>query len=312
MRICVFGAGALGSALGGLLSGSNDVFLVGRKPHVDAVRKRGLVLQGDVRRTIRLPAFTDIGRVGPPELLLITTKAYDTMNAIKECRQWATGDTAVLTLQNGLGNLEALREWKGSGAFGGTTTLGSTMVSPGKVRISGLGRTMIGSELDPSHSKRLVAVFGESGIPSRCSKDIISEIWAKAIVSACINPITAILRVPNGKLMESRPISRLVLEVSRECERVAMAHGIELAQTHMYPRVQAVARDTARNLSSMLQDVVRGSRTEIDQINGVFWRLSEEHGLDAPLNRTLTAMVQSLDPASSRKVNIGTCYISEL
>jgi 2-dehydropantoate 2-reductase len=306
MRICVFGAGALGSALGGMLAGRNDVFLIGRKPHVEAIRKRGLVLQGDMSRTVRLPAFTNISRVAPPELLLMTTKAYDTGSALMECRPWVTGETAVLTLQNGIGNLEALRGWKGRRAFGGTTTLGSTMVSPGKVRISGLGRTMIGSELDPDYSKKIVGVFAESGVPSGFSENMMSEMWAKAIVSACINPITAILRVPNGRLLESGAVSRLVLEVSKECERVARAHGIELPQSRMYPRVRAVARDTARNLSSMLQDVMRGSRTEIDQINGVIWRLSEEHGLDAPLNKTLTAMVQSLEAASSRKVNIGT------
>jgi 2-dehydropantoate 2-reductase len=306
MRICVFGAGALGSAIGGMLAGRNDVFLIGRKPHVEAIRKRGLVLQGDLSRTVRLPAFTSISGVAPPELLLITTKAYDTMSAVLECRPWVTGGTAVLTLQNGIGNLEALREWKGGRAFGGATTLGSTLVSTGKVRISGLGRTMIGSDLDPYCSKKIVGVFAESCIPSCFSENIMSEIWAKAIVSACINPITAILRVPNGKLLESKAISRLVLEVSKECERVARAHGIELPQSPMYPHVRAVARDTARNLSSMLQDVGRGNRTEIDQINGVIWRLSEEHGLDAPLNKTLTAMVQSLEAVSSRKVNIGT------
>lgn len=217
-----------------------------------------------------------------------------------------TGETAVLTLQNGIGNLEALIEWGGSRAFGGTTTLGSTMVSPGKVRISGLGVTIMGSESDPDYSRQIVRVFSDSGMPSSFSGNIVSEIWAKAIVNACINPITAILRVPNGKLLESKAISRLVLEVSKECEIVAREHGIVLPQSYMYTRVRSVARDTARNLSSMLQDVMRGSRTEIDQINGAIWKLSEEHGLDAPLNRTLTAMVQSLDATNSRKVNIGT------
>jgi 2-dehydropantoate 2-reductase len=223
-----------------------------------------------------------------------------------ECRPWVTGETIVLTLQNGIGNLEALREWKGSRAFGGTTTLGSTVASPGKVRISGLGRTVMGSELDPDCSKKIVGVFAESGIPTCFSENMLSEIWAKAIVSACINPITAILRVPNGRLLESRAVSSLISEVSKECERVARAHGIELPQSHMYPRVRAVARDTTRNLSSMLQDVMRGNRTEIDQINGAIWRLAEEHGLDAPLNKTLTVIVQSLESISSRKVNIGT------
>jgi len=306
MRIGVFGAGALGAALGGILAARNDVFLIGRKPLVDTIRKQGLALQGDVSRTVRLPAFTGISRVAAPELLLITTKAYDTESAIVKCRPWATGETAVLTLQNGIGNIEALREWKGCRAFGGTTTMGCTMVSPGTVRISGLGRTVMGSELDPDYSKKLVRVLAESGIPSCFSENIMSEIWAKVIVSACINPVTAILRVPNGRLLESRTISRLILEVSKECERVARAQGVELPQSHMCSRVRAVAKGTSGNLSSMLQDVMRGSRTEIDQINGAICRLAEEQGLDAPLNRTLTALVQSFETRGSRKVNIGT------
>lgn len=297
MRICVFGAGALGSAFGGLLADQNDVFLIARRAHVEAIRKRGLVLQGSTRRTVRLQAFTDIADVHPPELLLVTTKAYDTSDAIAECRDWVTDGTAVLTLQNGIGNFELLRDWKGDKTFGGSTTLGSTMMSPGKVRVSGLGQTVIGSESDSYFSKRIVRILADSGIPSRFTRDVHAEIWAKAIVNACINPITAILRVPNGMLLHDKALSRFVLEVSKECERTAMVNGIELPRSIMYPRVRAVARDTSKNLSSMLQDVMKGRRTEIDQINGVICKLSEAHGLDAPLNRTLVALVQSLEAA---------------
>jgi 2-dehydropantoate 2-reductase len=306
MRICVFGAGALGSAIGGLLARRNDVFLIGRRLHIEAIRNRGLVMEGDINATVKLPAFTDVSRVSPPELLLLTTKAFDTEAAIKECRPWLTKDTRVLTLQNGIGNFEALKAWKKDKAIGGTTTLGSTLCSPGKIRVSGLGRTVIGSDEDTAYSKKLVRVFADSGIPARYSTNIISEIWAKAIVSAAINPLTAILRVPNGRLLESRVISRMVSEISEECERAALACSIELPLSHMYPRVCAVVKDTAKNHSSMLQDVTRGGQTEIDQINGAFWRLSEEHGLDAPLNLTLTSMVQSLEEYGRRKVNIGT------
>lgn len=251
-------------------------------------------MQGDVRDVVRLPAFSDVADVDPPELLLIATKSYDTQSAIEECRAWLPRGASVLTLQNGLGNLEALREWKGSRAIGGTTTMGSTMVSPGKIRISGLGRTVIGSELDPAFAKRVVKIFTSCGIPCRFSDDVVSEIWMKVIVSACINPLTAVLRVPNGKLLESDPVKRMTLEVSRECERVAAAEGVKLPVSRTYPRVRSVAKDTARNLSSMLQDIMRGRRTEIDQINGAICKLAEQHGLDVPLNKTLTAMVRSM------------------
>ncbi len=304
MRICVFGAGALGSAIGGILARRNEVVLIARTPHVRAIRRAGLLLTGDVRRRVRLAAFPNVSRLDPPELLLITTKAYDTQQAIIECRGWASDETAVLTLQNGLGNFEALEKWKKGLALGGTTTLGSTMMSPGRVRVSGLGHTFIGSRADASMAKTVVRCFAESGIPTEFNAGIDSEIWAKAIISSCINPLTAILRVPNGRLLESRAISRMLKEISLECERVAEAKGVKLPQSHMYPRVRAVANDTSENLSSMLQDVLRGRRTEIEQLNGAFWRLSEELGLDLPLNTTLTSMIQSMRVTHSRNVNI--------
>ena len=296
----------MGSALGGLLARNNEVILVARRPHVKAIRKAGLRLTGDVRRNVQLTTFEDVHGIVPPELLLITTKAYDTQIAVAECRVWASDETAVLTLQNGIGNLEALTEWKGDLALGGTTTLGSTMLSPGRVRISGLGNTYIGSEADPRLAKEVVRCFLASGIPATFHPNIESEIWAKAVISSCINSLTAILRVPNGRILENQAISQMMRAITLECERVVRARGVRLPQARMYPRARAVARDTSKNLSSMLQDVLKGRRTEIDQLNGAFWRLSDELGFDSPLNMTLTAMVHSLPLGHSRNVNIGT------
>lgn len=295
MRICIFGAGALGSALGGMLTRMHDVILIGRKPHVDAIRSFGLAINGDLRGRFKPCAFTKVSGLEPPELLLITTKAYDTRDAVRECRGWVKRGTTVLTLQNGLGNLEILQEWVGTRAFGGTTTLGATMLGPGKIRVSGLGRTLLGSTNDPDRAKSLALSFRASGIPAGYTRNIVSEIWRKAIVSACINPMTAVLRVPNGRLLESKATSRLVQELSTECELIARACGVMLPSRRMYQNVCAVLDDTAKNHSSMLQDVSRGKRTEIDQINGAFLRFAQEHDLPAPLNRALVALVQTLE-----------------
>ena len=295
MRICIFGAGALGSAFGGMLTLKHDVILIGRKPHVDAIRKSGLVIDGDVRGRYKPCAFTRISGLEPPDLLLITTKAYDTRNAVRECRNWIKRGTTVLTLQNGLGNLEILEEWVGTRAFGGTTTLGARTLGPGKIRISGLGKTIVGSTKNPDRAKSLATTFRSSGISAGYTRNIVSEIWGKAIVSACVNPMTAVLRVPNGRLLESRATSRLVRELSTECESIARACGVKLPSRLMYPRVCTVLNDTAKNHSSMLQDVSRGKRTEIVQINGAFLRLAQEHALPAPLNEVLVALVQTLE-----------------
>jgi len=299
MRICIFGAGSLGSALGGILSSEHEVTLIGRRPHIDAVNSSGLRLVGDVKRLVRLEARESVVNSDRSDLLIVTTKAYDTMEAVSECRRLTTEHTKVLTLQNGLGNLEILREWKGAHAFGGTTTMGAALGSPGKVKVSGLGRTIIGADLDPRGADEIAAAFSSSGIPTTVEKDVMSVIWAKAVVSACINPLTAVLRIQNGRLLESTVISKLMSEVCRECVAVAASEGFQLVLRMMNACVRAVAKDTADNRSSMLQDIARGRKTEIDQISGVFWQKGEENGVTTPLNKCLAAMVNALETQSA-------------
>ena len=301
MRISIFGAGSLGSALGGLLAGTNEVALIGRHAHVDAIGRKGLTLVGDRARTVRLEAAENVRDIAPPELLIVTTKAYDTEEAIRICKPWTDKETMVLTLQNGLGNLELLSAWKGSRAFGGTTTMGARLLSPGRIRVSGIGRTVVGSDRDATGAAKLACVFSKAGIPATVRSDISREIWAKALVSACINPVTAVLRVPNGKLLDSPILSRFIREVCQECIEVACSEGIQLSSASMYARVRTVARDTSRNLSSMLQDVERGGRTEIDQINGAFCRTGRDKNIPTPLNNALVAMVGSLESVARQQ-----------
>ncbi len=305
MEICVFGAGSLGSALGGILSKTNDVTLIGRKENMDAVRRGGLRLLGDYNATVHLEARETIRGLDPPELLIITTKAYDTAEAIRLCRSWVNRDSKVLTLQNGLGNLEHLRTWKRTKAFGGTTTMGANLLSPGTVRVSGFGSTVIGSDCDLEGARAIAAAFRSCGLEAETEGHIFDAIWSKAAVNACINPIAAVLRVPNGKLVESAVISRLMKDVSVECESVARAAGSGMALGSTYKRARAVCGNTRANTSSMLQDVLRGRRTEIDQINGAFCSRGHRFAISTPLNDALVAMVSSmLHSPGRRKVNI--------
>lgn len=294
MRICVFGAGSLGSALGGILARKHRVSLVARRDNVSAIMRDGLRLTGDVRSRVRLDACETVEGVHPPELLIITTKAYDTGEAVDQCRDWVTKDTRVLTLQNGLGNLELLRKWLGARAFGGTISMGAELTRPGVVRVSGLGDTVIGADKDPEGASRIVEAFSSCGFSASADMNTAGHIWAKAIVNACINPTSAVLDVSNGSLVDNPVISRFMNEVCQECELVASANGIMLPNASMRARVRAVARDTSENISSMLQDVRRGRRTEISQINGAFRDIGARKGIHTPLNSALTAMVETL------------------
>lgn len=294
MEICIFGAGSLGSALGGILSRKNEVTLIGRRQNMSPVRKSGLKLVGDVERVDHLEARETVKGMAPPDLMIITTKAYDTAGAIRCCRSCADDHTMVLTLQNGLGNLELLRKWKISKAFGGTTTMGANLIAPGKVRVSGLGLTVIGSDLDREGADAIVSAFRSCGLKTDKDDRILDAIWSKAIVNACVNPVAAVLRVPNGKLIESTVVSHLMKDVSLECELVARASGVSVPTGSTYPRVQSVCEDTRVNNSSMLQDVLRHRRTEIDQINGAICSVGDRRGISTPLNDALVAMISSM------------------
>jgi len=262
---------------------------------MSAIRDHGLILSGSVRRTVRVETSESVRGLSPPNLVIVTTKAYDTDAAIDACRTWSSGSTKVLTLQNGLGNLEKLRAWKHASAFGGTTTLGATLLSPGKVRVSGLGRTAIGSDLDEEGAEAIVEAFSCCGLRCEVVKDIKEAIWSKTVVSACINPLTAILRVPNGDLLKSDVIGRFVDDLCDECVGVCRRNGVRLSPGQLAARVREVARGTARNRSSMLQDIEHGRRTEIDHINGAFADMGEDAGVPVPLNKALAAIIRALE-----------------
>ncbi|MBE0519140.1 MAG: 2-dehydropantoate 2-reductase [Thermoplasmata archaeon] len=294
MRICVFGAGSLGSAIGGLLSSKHELTLVGRDPHIAAITNSGLRIMGGRDISVHLDARTALGDISQPDLLIMAVKAYDTESAIAICRSVIGEDTMVLTLQNGMGNLEALRSWKGAKAFGGSTTMGAMLESPGTVRLSGLGRTVIGSDIDPDGARKIADALSQSGIPTTTNENVIEEIWSKAIVSASINPLTAVLRISNGALLDSDVISRLMDEVCSECVAISNAAGIPLPHGSLTERVHRVVMGTSSNRSSMLRDVEMGRRTEISQITGIMCKYASSLAVPAPLNRTLLAMVESL------------------
>lgn len=299
MRILVFGAGSLGCAVGGMLARKHEVTLVGRKENMEAIRLGGLRLTGAVEARVDIATRESAEDVPAPELTILTTKAYHTSSVVDVLRTLPWREMPVLTLQNGLGNLEMLRGWKGPKAFGGTTTMGAVLLSPGTVRVSGLGKTVIGSDLDGRGAVAIGEVFSECGFRVETSRNISGEIWAKAIVNSCINPLTAILRVPNGSLLSSGTILRLMSELCDECVAVAHASGVRLPDDDMMGRVKAVAQDTAGNRSSMLRDVELGRRTEVRQLNGAMCKAGSFYGVSTPLNRAVSSMVEALEPSGS-------------
>ena len=172
--------------------------------------------------------------------------------------------------------------------------MGAALVSPGVVRVSGLGSFTIGADKDARRAKGIALSFESCGLRTQLKKDVMREIWGKAVINACINPTAAVLRVRNGELLRSKTTVRFMREVCRECEEVAYATKTSLPTRRMFPRVRSVCVDTAGNISSMLQDILNGKRTEIEQINGAFCSFGEVAGVPTPLNATLVSMIEPL------------------
>lgn len=288
--------------LGARLADDHDVTLIGREPHVRAIRERGLEVTGETQRTVQVDARTDADGLDPADVVFLTVKSYQTAQAMSDVDPAIGENTFVTTLQNGLGNVETIARRVGEArTIGGTTSHGCIFQGPGRIEHTGTGDTVIGP-IDPpdrpAHHQLAKALTG-AGIVTEVVRDVRERLWAKAAVNAAINPLTAVTGLPNGALLESEELKALLEATAGEVEAVARAEGFDVDEGAWIDEARKVARRTARNRSSMLQDVERGRRTEIDAICGHVAQRALEHGVPAPRNETLHALVSGIEATLS-------------
>jgi 2-dehydropantoate 2-reductase len=198
----------------------------------------------------------------------------------------------ALTLQNGLGNREQLAQVLGGERVAlGVTTAGATLLGPGRVRPVGEPLVTLSAH---SRLPELAELLASSGFKIETAPDASALLWGKLVINAAINPLTALLGVSNGELLERPPARQLLQSVAREVAAVAAAQGVLLPYPDPVAAAEAVAHRTAANCSSMLQDVQRCAPTEIDAICGAIVRAGEQIGVPTPVNRTLLYLVQAL------------------
>lgn len=286
-QIVVLGAGAIGSTYGAAISKHQNVLLIGRGKHVEAINTGGLILEGDFAGIHKPSAKTTLDEILPETLLIVTTKAYDVAHSLQEIQTIVRKDTVVLLLQNGLGIIKlAENALKGKGAVvRGLTTMAAEMLAPGHIR-TWQGETILGSD---NNSKRIAHLFDEAGLPVRVSNTFEKELWKKLVMNCVINPLTAILRVRNKEIgvPTLAPIRHAII---RECVAISVAMGVELKADLISDIDEVIPRYT--NLSSMYQDVIRGKQTEIDFINGKVAELGERYGIPTPMNQCLTQLIK--------------------
>jgi 2-dehydropantoate 2-reductase len=264
---------------------------------VDAINADGLAVEKEgARRRVRIRATQDVDSIGPTDLCIVFVKSTQTATAAQTVARLAGSSALVLTLQNGMGNAETLAEaLDPSRIIAGTTSHGATFLGPGTIRHAGSGDTVIGpwSQQGMAGAKAVAEVFDKAGIATRVEARVRSVMWAKLFINVGINAITALTGIKNGHLLDLEQTRRLSRDAVEEAMAVAEARGIAI-EGDPVEKVFQVAEATGANRSSMGQDVDSRRMTEIGAINGFIVREAQKVGVPAPVNQTLSALVETL------------------
>lgn len=295
-NILLVGTGALSTLFAARLSeAGHHVSMLGTwKDGLYALNQNGARVT-DVNgreRAFQVHATDNPGDLSDVKHAIVLVKSWQTKRVAEKLKGILAPDGMVLTLQNGLGNRETLARDLGAGRVAlGVTTTGATLLGPGLVKVGGEG--IISLEQNQALGP-LEAALRSSNFNLQIVQNAQSLVWGKLIINAAINPLTALLQVPNGELL-SHPWARKAMSaLAREAAEVAQAEHVSLPFSNPIEAVEEVARKTAKNLSSMFQDVRRGAPTEIDAICGAVTKRGEAHGISTPYNRSCWQLVKAM------------------
>ena len=305
MKITIIGSGAMASFIGAKLNPLSQVTLVGHwRQQIASLQQSGLLVEeANDRYLVKLPITNNPAGLAQADLVLILVKSHQTPAAAQTAVPLVASQGLVLTLQNGLGNKEALTAVLGSNKVAvGITSAGAAMVAPGHVRIAGMGRTFLAFNADQvTRLEQVADLFQKAGFPTTLTENPDSLIWGKLAVNAGINPLTAILRKPNGYLTENETACALMKRAANEVTAVAKALGIIPPAADAGEQAFQVAAATAGNRSSMLQDIDRGAPTEIEAICGAVVNYGRQHQIPTPVN---LAFYQCLKKIEAHEWNV--------
>jgi 2-dehydropantoate 2-reductase len=301
METLVIGPGAIGCLLAGLLtrSGQTVYLLDHKRDRAERIADQGLRIETS-EGIEHYPASisADPSELPPPDLALVCVKAYSTSSALKHACYAMTDKTLVVSVQNGLGNYQQIaRRIPPHRVFAGSTLHGATRIADGYVRHAGRGTTLI-SPCDPtaiSSADEIASYFNAAGIETTCVADRDVMIWRKLVLNAAINPLTAIHGLPNGALLENSTIRSTMHATVAEATRVAKKKDARLALSDPEGEADRVCHATAGNISSMLQDIQAGRKTEIDSITGSLVDEANRLGVPTPINSDLLVQVRRLE-----------------
>ena len=298
MRFLIVGPGAMGCLFAAGLSraGFEVILLDYSKERAEVINSRGISVEGvSGKYSSRVRVITS-ETPSHPDFVLICVKSTKTKDAAESITLRLSKDSMIVTLQNGVGNLEILsRIFGNKRVLGGVTAEGATSLEWGKIRHAGRGSTVFGPGGDSNGpADKLVSAFNKAGFDAVTSDNVEGLIWGKLVINVGINALTAITGLKNGRLPEVEG-TRLILEDAvKEAVAIANAKNIQLPFELPVDRVIEVCQNTAGNIASMLQDVINKKITEVDFINGAIVKEGEALGISTPVNKTLTYLIHTI------------------
>ncbi|MBI1738885.1 MAG: ketopantoate reductase family protein [Acidobacteria bacterium] len=299
-RVAVFGAGAVGCYFGGMLARAGaPVTLIGRPEHVEAIQRDGLFMDSiRFQESVAVSATTDTAAARDAAIVLFCVKTLDADDSARSLAPHLSPDAIVVSLQNGVDNIERIRAASGIVALPSVVYVAAAMSGPGRIKHSGRGDLVLGRSPQDS-AQRVVDCFTRAGVPCRISENIDGDLWAKLVWNCAGNAITALGRASYGQIAQSELALQVFLTAANETMAVARAAGIRLPPVDLAHANVKLARDLGNATSSTAQDVQRGKRTEIDSLNGYVVRRGAELGVPTPVNSTLTALIKLLENSKS-------------
>jgi len=313
MKIAVIGAGAMGSMHGGYLSKTGEeVWLIDQwEDHVQAINQNGLILydQG-VEENIKLNATTNPGDVGIADVVLFFVKSYDTADAVRSASSVVGPETYAMTLQNGIGNVEAIMEGLDMDrVIYGTTLLGGHVIAPGRI------------EVDVPPGERLMVTMGEwgnkispmlqnigdsfikAGIQTEVTDSPGKNVWTKLTLICIAGTLNAVTRLRVGDLMTQDEGQELARLIAAENYMVAKKKGVALDLEELSAFIDAATAAASEHITSMLKDVLSQRRTEIGSFNEAVAIEAERMGLSAPVNRTVGLLMRIIEKTYERQIS---------
>ena len=297
-NVAVLGAGAVGCYFGGMLARAGaPVTLIGRPHHVEAIVREGLHLDTlQFQERVRLGATTDVQAVRDAAIVLFTVKTLDTESAARSLAPHLARGAVVLSMQNGVDNVERIRTAAGIDALPVAVYVAAAMAAPGHVRHTGRGDLVVGGRR--ADAIMAAALFARAGVRCVVSDNIAAELWTKMAMNCAFNAVSALGRAKYGQIVQDARARAVLRQAVEETAAVAQACGVRLGDVDLVDAAYRLGEAMSGATSSTAQDIVRGKRTEIDSLNGYVARRGAELGVPTPVNQTLHALVKLLEGAA--------------